>query len=162
MTRPTPELAKAYAANRAVTRIDAAAASRIEELSLAAAALFGLANSQGPIPHDHQAIVMGHLDTLFEFTPAESTQASDMLFEATLNHAIHESDRPRILACAMELTRIAMNYRGHDWQDREIWAAGFELFEVESLWEASLAPVPVERTDPVYAGGIASMRYFGR
>lgn len=110
---------------------------RLNELGLAAAALFGLAACKGPITHGHQEVVMGHLDELFGFTPAESQQASDMLFEATLNHSIADWDRPRIDACATELTRIASGYRGREWQDREIWAAGYQLFEIDSLWEAS-------------------------
>lgn len=148
----------------AVAKIDRLNARRIEELSLAAAALWGLVRPgfTGPIPHDHQAIVMGHMDALFGFTPAESQQASDMLFEGTLNHSIAEHDRPRIVACATELTRIAANYRGTEEQDREIWAAGFELFEIESLYEASHPPETVERIDPVFQGGDASFQYWGR
>lgn len=112
---------------------------RLNEIALASAALFGLVRPgfTGPVPHVHQDIVMGHLDDLFHFTPAESNQARDMLFEATLNHSIHETDRPRIMACANELTRIAANYRGSEAEDRAIWAAGYDLFEVESLWDAA-------------------------
>lgn len=120
-----------------VTKIDARHGKRIEEISLAACALFGLIHHRGPVCHDHQAVVMEHLDTCFGFTPAESDQARDMLFEATLNHSIADFDRPRIEACATELTRIASTYRGSEEQDREVYAAGFELFEIESLYEAS-------------------------
>ena len=148
MNRPALNLA---IADRALARFASRRVStetlnnrRIEELALASAALFGLVRPgfAGPIPHDHQDIVMGHLDELFGFTPAESDQARDMLFEGTLNHSIAEHDRPRILACANELTRIAANYRGSDEQDREIWAAGYDLFEVESLWDAANPTLP--------------------
>jgi hypothetical protein len=127
-----------------VTKIDKRHARRIEQLSLAACALWGLVRPgfTGPIPHDHQDVVMKHLDDLFGFTSPESDRARDMLFEGTLNHAIHENDRPRILACANELTRIAANYRGTEEQGREIYAAGFDLFEIDALWEASQ---PAER-----------------
>lgn len=129
-----------FAALPPVTRIDVKHAKRIEQIALAACALSGLTlpHSTGPIPHAHQADVMAVLNDLFGFTPAESDQASDMLFEATLNHAIADWDRPRILACATELTRIASVYRGTEEQDREIWAAGYDLLEIESLYEASL------------------------
>lgn len=75
-----------------VTKIDVKHGKRIEEISLAACALFGLVHFRGPVCHDHQAVVMGHLDTCFGFTPAESERASDMLFEATLNHSITDDD----------------------------------------------------------------------
>lgn len=123
-----------------VTKINIKHGKRIEEISLAACALFGLIHHRGPVCHDHQALVMGHLDACFGFTPAESERASDMLFEATLNHSITDFDRPRIEACATELTRIASTYRGSEEQDREVYAAGYELFEIESLWEASRDP----------------------
>lgn len=147
-----------------ITKIDGKRDRRLNELALAAAALYGLVRPgfTGPIPHDHQALVMEHMDALFGFTSVESERASDMLFEATLNHAIADYDRPRILACATELTRIAANYRGTEEQDREIWAAGFELFETDSLWEASQPPARPEPYDPVFDCTDASHRYWGR
>lgn len=132
-----------------ITKIDQRHARRISQLSLAACALWGLAREdlKGPVTHNHQALVMDVLGELFGFTPAESDRASDMLFEATLNHSIADFDRPRIMACANELTRIAANYRGTDEQDREIWLAGFELFEIESLYEASNPARDDEQSD---------------
>lgn len=147
-----------------VSKIDERHGRRIGELSLAAAALFGIVRPgiTGPIRHDHQDAVMAQLDTLFGFTPVESDQARDRLFEQTLNHSIPEWDRAAIARCATELTRIASVYRGTEEQDREIWAAGYDLFEIESLWEASQPPERECRIDPVFAGGSASLRYFDR
>lgn len=137
-------------------------ARRREELALASCALFGICHHRGPINHAHQAIVMKHLDDLFGFTPAESEQASDMLFEATLNHSISDFDRPRIEKLASRLSIIARDYDGSDAADREIWAAGYELFQIESLWEASLAPETAGHRDPVFENTVASHSYFGR
>lgn len=134
---------------------------RREEIVLAACALSGICIHRGPITHAHQAIVMGHLDALFGFTPAESAQASDMLFEATLNHSIHDSDRPRIEKLANKLTIAAKDYDGSDCADRELWAAGYELFEVDSLFDASQPP-ETDRYDPVFDNTAASLRYFDR
>lgn len=133
----------------AAERIDARHGKRINELGLAAAALFGLVRPgfTGPIPHDHHDLVMATLDDLFDFTPAESDQARDRLFEQTLNHSIPEHDRPIIARCATELTRIASVYRGTDQQWREICAAGYDLFEIDALWEDSQPP---ERDDNVW------------
>jgi hypothetical protein len=147
-----------------ITRIEGKHARRIAELSLAACALSGLVRSgfTGPVDHDHQAIVMQHLDTLFGFTPVESAHASDRLFEQTLNHSIPEWDRANITQCATELTRIASVYRGTEDQDREIWLAGFNLFETDSLWDAAQPPETAPRFDPVFADTSASLRYFDR
>lgn len=152
------------AAKIAAERIDARHGQRIQELSLAACALSGLIRPgfTGPIPHDHQDVVMAHLDTLFGFSPVESDRARDRLFEQTLNHSIPEHDRQIIARCATELTRIASVYRGTEDQDREIWAAGFDLFEIDALYEASLPPEQPEHDDPVFANTVASHRYFGR
>lgn len=145
-------------------RINPHHAKRIEELTLAACALWGIVRPgfTGPIPHDHQDVVMQHLDTLFGLTPVESERARDRLFEQTLNHSIPEHDRPAILRCATELTRIAANYNGSEEQAREIWAAGFDLLEIDSLWDASQPPAPVRKYDPVFDNTVASHRYFGR
>jgi len=145
-----------------ITRIEGKHAHRIEELSLAACALWSLARVSGPIPHDHQDVVMQHMGTLFGFTPVESDRARDRLFEQTLNHSIPEWDRAAITRCATELTRIAANYRGTEEQDREIWLAGFGLFETDGLWEAAQAPELPPRHDPVFGNTIASHRYFDR
>lgn len=134
-------------------------AQRVEQLGLASAALLGLVHVRGPICHEHQAVVMGHLNDLFGFTPAESDRASDMLFEATLNHSIADEDRPRIEKCALALSNIAVGYAG---DATPIWAAGFELFEIDSLWEASQPEERAPRYDPVFADGSASLRYWGR
>lgn len=147
-----------------ITKIDARHGWRIQELSLAACALFGIVRPgvKGPILHAHQDVVMEQLNTLFGFTPIESDRARDRLFEQTLNHSIPDHDRPIIERCATELTRIASVYRGTEEQDREIWAAGFDLFETDSLWEASQPP---ER-DPVYPrvtpGDVGDLRAWGR
>lgn len=148
----------------AAERIDARHGKRIQELSLAACALFGIVRPgiTGPIRHAHQDVVMEQLDTLFGFTPVESDRARDRLFEQTLNHSIPDHDRPLIERCATELTRIASVYRGTEEQDREIWAAGFDLFEIDSLWEASQPPEASDHYDPVYQTGGASHRYFDR
>lgn len=160
---PTAEQRQAFADYRAaLAKVEGKHSRRLNELGLAAAALFGLADSRRPIPSDHRAVVMEHIDTLFGLTPAESDRASDMLFEATNDHSIADFDRPRILACAVELTRIAANYRGTDAQDREIWLAGFELFEIDSLWEASQPPEREPRHDPAFDNTITSHRYFDR
>lgn len=111
-------------------------ARRVDELGLACAALLGIARVRGPVTHDHQEIVMGHLDDLFGFTPEESQSASDMLFEATLNHSIADADRPRIEKCALRLAEIAKHYDGSDDHDGAIWQAGFDLFEIDSLYHA--------------------------
>ena len=134
-------------------------AQRVEELNLASAALLGLVHVRGPVCHAHQSIVMGHLNTLFGFTPAESDQASDMLFEGTLNHSITDFDRPRIEKCARALSDIALGYCG---DAKPIWAAGYDLFEIESLWDASQPAERECRIDPAFAGGSASLRYFDR
>lgn len=147
-----------------VEKIDPRHGQRIQELSLAAFALFGIVRPgvTGPVLHAHQDVVMEQLDTLFGFTPIESDRARDRLFEQTLNHSIPDHDRPIITRCAAELTRIASVYRGTEEQDREIWAAGFDLFEIDSLYDASLPPVSEARADPVFANTIASHRYFNR
>lgn len=148
----------------AAERIDARHGQRIQELSLAACALFGIVRPgvTGPVLHAHQDVVMEQLDTLFGFTPIESDRARDRLFEQTLNHSIPDHDRAIITRCATELTRIASVYRGTEEQDREIWAAGFDLFEIDSLYEASLPPASEPRHDPVFDNTNASHRYFGR
>lgn len=132
---------------------------RVDELALASAALLGLVRVRGPVHHDHQAVVMGHLNDLFGFTDPEFDRASDTLFEATLNHAIHDDDRPRIEKCAMALAEIARTYRG---DDKPIWAAGFELFEIDRLWEASLPAESAPHCDPVFENTSASIHYFDR
>lgn len=111
-------------------------ARRVDELGLASAALLGIAHVRGPVTHSHQAVVMTHLDELFGFTSEESQSASDTLFEATLNHAIHDTDRPRIIKCALRLAKIAKHYDGSENHDRAIWQAGFELFEIDGLFDA--------------------------
>ena len=103
-----------------------------------------------------------NLDTLFGFTPVESDRARDRLFEQTLNHSIPDHDRPIIERCAVELTRIASVYCGTEERDREIWAAGYELFEIDSLWEASQPPEAADRYDAVFDYTAASHHYFGR
>lgn len=114
-------------------------ARRVDELGLASAALLGLAHVRGPVNHTHQAVVLGHLNDLFGFTPEESQSVSDTLFEATLNHAIHDTDRPRIKKCALRLAEIANHYDGSADHDRAIWNAGFELFELDGLYSAARA-----------------------
>lgn len=148
----------------AASRIDGRHGQRIQELSLAACALFGIVRPgvKGPVLHAHQDVVMEQLNTLFGFTPVESDRARDRLFEQTLNHSIPDHDRPIIERCAVELTRIASVYRGTDEQDREIWAAGYDLLEIDSLWEASQPPEAAERYDAVFDCTIASHSYFGR
>lgn len=148
----------------AIEKIDPRHGRRINELSLAACALYGIVRPgvTGPIHHDHQDVVMEQLDTLFGFTPIESDRARDRLFEQTLNHSIPDHDRPIIERCATELTRIASVYRGTEEQDREIWAAGFDLFEIDSLYEASLPPESVPRHPRVIPGDIHELRNFDR
>lgn len=148
----------------AVEKIDARHGQRIQELSLAACALFGIVRPgvTGPVLHAHQDVVMEQLDTLFGFTPIESDRARDRLFEQTLNHSIPDHDRPLIERCAVELTRIASVYRGTEEQDREIWAAGFDLFETDSLWEASQPPASEPRHPRVVPGDVHQLRNFDR
>lgn len=148
----------------AVSAIEQKHGRRIQELSLAACALFGIVRPgvKGPVLHAHQDVVMEQLDTLFGFTPAESDQARDRLFEQTLNHSIPDHDRPLIERCATELTRIASVYRGSAEQDREIWAAGYDLFEIDSLYDASQPPEASGQYDPVFDNTMASHRYFDR
>lgn len=160
---PTAEQEAAFADYRAaLAKVEVRNASRLNELGLAAAALFGLANYLGPVSKSHRTDVMETLDNLFGLTPAESDQASDRLFECTTGGAIADYDRPRILGCATELTRIAANYHGTSEQDREIWLAGFELLEIDSLWEASQPPERRPLHDPVFGNTVASHRHFGR
>ena len=135
---------------------------RVDELALASAALLGLVHVRGPVGFEHQAVVMGHINDLFGFSEAESQQASDVLFEGTLNHSITDFDRPRIEACALRLAEIAKHYNGTADHDRCIWAAGYDLFEVESLFEASQPSMRGERVDPVFVPGAASLAYFNR
>lgn len=148
----------------AAERIDARHGQRIQELSLAACALFGIVRPgiKGPVLHSHQDVVMEQLDTLFGFTPVESDRARDRLFEQTLNHSIPDHDRPIITRCATELTRIASVYRGTEEQDREIWAAGFDLFEIDSLWDASQPPSAEPSYPRVVAGDVNQLRNFDR
>lgn len=134
-------------------------AQRVEELNLASAALLGLVHVRGPVTHAHQDVVMGYLDTLFGFTPAESDQARDMLFEGTLNHSITDYDRPRIEKCARALSDIALGYCG---DAKPIWAAGFELFEIESLFEASQPAEHEPRYPRVIPGDVGHLRNFDR
>lgn len=147
-----------------VEKIDPRHGQRIQELSLAACALFGIVRPgvTGPILHAHQDVVMEQLDTLFGFTPIESDRARDRLFEQTLNHSIPDHDRPIITRCATELTRIASVYRGTEEQDREIWAAGFDLFEIDSLYEASQPPASEARYPRVVPGDVHELRNFDR
>lgn len=145
-------------------RIDARHGQRIQELSLAACALFGIVRPgvTGPVLPAHQDVVMDQLDTLFGFTEIESDRARDRLFEQTLNHSIPEHDRPVIIRCATELTRIASVYRGTEEQDREIWAAGFDLLEIDSLWEASQPRESYPRCPHTVPGDVHQLRNYDR
>lgn len=139
---------------------------RINELGLAAAALIGIAFNER-FDGQRRKELMAPLDELFGWTVRESDVAHDWLFEDGLS-------KEQVRDLAYRLIRIAQDYDGSDEHDSMIWMAGYQAFEIESLFDACLTLAggrelkadgsfgEREAYDPVYDNTSASLRYFGR
>lgn len=111
--------------------------------------IFNVATSLYMLTHYHSKVVldvtkklvMKNLDTLCGFTPAQSDQAHDMLFEASEDGTIPEWTSRKIEICCMKLGEISAQYMMTEVQDRDMWLALYNLLEVECLFEAASVPL---------------------
>lgn len=139
---------------------------RVNELGLAAAALLGIAFNER-FDGQRRKELMAPLDELFGWTVRESDMAHDWLFHDGLS-------KEQIRDLAYRLIRLAQDYDGSDEHDSMIWMAGYDAFEIESLFDECLTLAGSqelkadgsfgerEAYDPVYDNTSASLRYFGR
>lgn len=81
-------------------------------------------------------MVTANLDALCGFTPAQSVQARDMLFDASDNGVIPTWVIDKIATCCKKLADIVA-YSGLASQDHDLWMALYNLLEVECLYEAA-------------------------
>lgn len=139
---------------------------RVNGLGLAAAALLGIAFNEH-FDGQHRKELMAPLDELFGWTPCESDVAHDWLFYDGLS-------KQQIRDLAYRLIHLAQDYDGSDEHDSMIWMAGYDAFEIESLFDEcirlcrgrELKPDgsfgDVETYDPIFDSTISSYNYFGR
>lgn len=82
-------------------------------------------------------MIMYNLDALCGFTPAQSVQARDMIFDGSETGVIPEWTIKSIGTCCIKLADFVAQYQGLESQDNEMWMALYNLLEVECLFEAA-------------------------
>lgn len=80
-------------------------------------------------------MVMHNIDALCGFTPAQSVQARDMIFDGSESGIIPEWTMRNIEMCCIKLADFVAKYQGLEIQDNDMWMALYNLLEVECLYE---------------------------
>lgn len=81
--------------------------------------------------------VMKNIDELCCFTPDESDRARDYIFNSSDDGTIPHCVKKEMEKCLLKLSELFEHFTGDRADYAAMWEALYELFEIDSLWEAA-------------------------
>lgn len=98
---------------------------------------FVLILGRGPVAGASSNAMMKNIDELCCFTPGESDQARDYIFNSSDDGTIPECVKREVAKCGDKLSRLFHHFTGDREDYAAMWEALYDLFEIDSLWEAA-------------------------
>lgn len=81
--------------------------------------------------------VMKNVDGFCCFTPDESDQARDYIFNSSNDGEIPHCVKKEMGKCLLKLSELFEHFTGDREDYAAMWEALYDLFEIDSLWEAA-------------------------
>lgn len=108
-----------------------------QDLFNVASTFFVLILSRGSVKRPTSNAMMKNIDELCCFTPDESDQARDYIFNSSDDGTIPECVKMEVAKCGDKLSRLFQHFTGDREDYATMWEALYDLFEIDSLWEAA-------------------------